>query len=1145
MTAHYKYSDPLERINNDDLPVFSDPSRKRSRKVSAFAGALFVFAVFWIMLLTLHLFKMEDIDFDRSRFSTADVEPLFATGDISSDVDAVVADNAYIDDLAKPNQALLPSCDGARGRGEALLPGARDIFAFLPFDPEWAYTSFEKNCTQIDVLVPEWYKLSETGGKILDIASHFQDAIRIQQLIAKNRDDFALMPSISLSELESFSKVVTLLGADTARQDVVDKLTSLAVTNDFDGICLDTTAFPLETSGVATKLMQQLKASFAKANLKTCSIVDVENEFWMEADLVAASDRMVVTMVRVPFAGSYPAPVAPQKWFEETADFVASVVPSEKLVFALGTGGFDWETAELEPDWTDYTSILSQVSLQDGQVRFFDTDLNSQAIYIDEDQNRHFSWFLDAATFHNQLRTLEKYGLAGVAVWSLGREDPGIWDVLALQGAPFPKLQERLEAVSVADNLRYFGKGTFFQLSSEAVTGRRSFPDYRGDRLIHAQEYSVLPKPVLIERFGEVQSNQISLTFDDGPDPVFTDQILDVLAAKGVKATFFVVGKSIAQAPDVLQRMVREGHTLGSHSFFHPKLENLPSSRVMLELNSVQRMVAGLTGRNMQLYRTPYGNSVGPVTADHANPIRIATSLGYAEMGADIVAYDWTKTTARAIVEQVRKAVHEEKNVVMLHDAGGNRKATVASLGMMIDEMRAEGLSFVSAPEILGLGPFDLMPLDNSFAAKMDGVSFKVLFSAKSIFVALFWTTVLLGIFRSISILVLALLRRPTAPTDPSYEPSVTVVVAAYNEAKVIETSLDTILASDYKNFHVLVIDDGSTDGTASIVRERFKDDHRVVVYSQENGGKWRALNSAYRFISTDLVVAIDADTMLHKDAIRRIVAPFRDPKVGAVAGNVKVGNRLNLLTRLQGLEYIVAQNLERRAFDKINGMLVVPGAIGAWRVAAVKQAGGYSGDTLAEDADLTVSIQRKGYNVRFVENAISVTEAPATLIPFLKQRLRWTLGMMQMGWKHRGCIAERRSCGIVSLNDLQIFGVLFALFAPIADIVLLTTIGVAVKEFLAGRPPLDESGSNILLAGYVILPLMDVLMAVVAVHLDRRSDDTESYWQLWVIPFQRVFYRQLLYFTVYRSVSRAITGRLAKWGKLTRMGTVKLNQRA
>ncbi|MGB3277893.1 MAG: hypothetical protein WBA92_01735, partial [Pseudorhodobacter sp.] len=463
MNAHYKYSEPKERIEGKDLPVFSDPSRSRSRKVTVLAGAVLVFVVFWIVALGLHILKVEGIEFDRSRFVTSDAAPLFAPDGISPDVDPMVADNAYTNDLAKPTQTLLPSCDGMRGRDEALLQGSRSIFAFLPVVPEWAYTSLEKNCAQIDVLVPAWYEVSETGAAVKDVASDFHDAGRIRKLITKNRDNFALMPSISLPGLDNFSKAIALLGTEALRQGVVDELTRLAIAKDFDGICFDTTEFSLDTSGVATKFMQQLKAAFAPANLKTCSIIDVENEFWLEADLIEASDRAVVTMVRQPFAGSSPAPVAPQQWFEETADFVASVVPSEKLVFALGTGGFDWETGAAEPIWTDYTSILSQVSLQDGHVRFFDADLNSQAIYIDEDQNRHFSWFVDAATFHNQLRTLERYGLAGVAVWTLGREDPGIWDVLALQGAPFPALQERLETVSVADDLRYFGKGTFFQ----------------------------------------------------------------------------------------------------------------------------------------------------------------------------------------------------------------------------------------------------------------------------------------------------------------------------------------------------------------------------------------------------------------------------------------------------------------------------------------------------------------------------------------------------------------------------------------------------------------------------------------------------------------------------------------------------------
>jgi cellulose synthase/poly-beta-1,6-N-acetylglucosamine synthase-like glycosyltransferase/peptidoglycan/xylan/chitin deacetylase (PgdA/CDA1 family) len=1140
---HHKGHERMGQVLTKRLPIFSDPMRTRSRRIKCFGAATFLIFLLWSVTFGMRIFNVENLEFDLFPLSTQSFEPLFAANAASPEIDGQSLDESYVIAPATQKNVKSSNCNGLRGRDDALTQGSRDTYAFLTPDPSWSYTSLEANCSQIDVLVPAWYEISGSKHSVLNIQSKFEHADRIRNLIKANRNDFALMPSISLPQLSSVVDVEALIGTAKLRKSLVDALLNIVIPNDFDGICLDMSAFPSETINLAADLMTSLKVAFIGTNIKTCSIMSFEAEFWMNTDITAASDRVVTTMVREPFSGSFPAPVAPQQWFVESAAFVASLVPSQKLVFALGTGGYDWISGQTEPVWTDYTTIISKISQHDGQVDFFETDLNSRAIHIDNKQHRHDTWLLDAASFHNQLRSLELYKLAGVAVWTLGREDPGIWDVLALQGETFATLKDRLGTVSIADNVRYLHKGTFFRLSSEAVTGRRSLEDYKGDGLIHSVVYTVLPKPILIERFGQPNGNELLLTLDDGPDPIFTEQVLDILKEKGVKATFFVVGQNILNASEVLKRILREGHIIGSHSFFHPHLEGQSPSRVRLELNSVQRIVAGVTGRRMVLYRTPFGRSKGPDTAEFVQPVRIASSLGYIEMGSDIVTYDWTDITPKEIVSRVRQDAQNGGRVVMLHDAGGDRSSTVQALGPMIDQMRADGYEFVTPAHLLGLDVSDLMPQDDSFEAQFDGFSFNLLFLSKSVFVSIFWLTVLLGILRSASIFVLALYRKPVAPLDPRYMPPVTVIVAAYNEATVIEDSITTILASDYSNLQVLVIDDGSSDGTAQVIRSAFRNDKRVKVYKQKNGGKWRALNTAYKYVTTDIVVAIDADTVLRKDAIRKLVAPFHDPKVGAVAGNVKVGNRLNILTRLQGLEYITAQNLERRAFDKINGMLVVPGAIGAWRVAAVREAGGYSGDTLAEDADLTVSIQRSGYSVRFVEDAISVTEAPATLLPFLKQRLRWTLGMMQICWKHRACITERRVIGLVSLTDLQIFGILFALLAPLADLVLITTIGVAISEFLAGRPPLDPNASYILIAGYVLLPLMDILLAITAVHLERRNDHSESYSLLCVIPFQRIFYRQLLYFTVYRSVIRALTGRLAKWGSLKRMGTVKMTE--
>ena len=1052
MTAHFKCSDsgkvgPVKR-----LPIFSDPTRTRSRRIKLFAGAAFGILIFWLIAFGFRIFKVDTIEFDLHSSPSQSFEPLFAKNTELSALNEQLLDVSYLSPTATRRQSTSPNCKGLRGRGDALKQGSRDTYAFLPIEPNWSYSLLAAHCSQIDVLVPAWYEISGTELRILDVEPEFVYGDRIRNLIESNRNDFALMPSISLPEFSDDNNVKTLIGTAGLRQSLVDEMVNIAVANDLDGVCLDTNGFSPETINLATDIMQRLKIAFDAVQLKTCSIMNFDSEFWMNDDLIAASNRAIVIMIREPFAGSLPAPVAPQQWFVESASFVASRVVSEKLVFALGTGGYDWESGQIEPVWTDYTTIISQAAQHDGRVHFFDIDLNSQATYIDSEQNRHVSWFLDSASFHNQLRALNGYALSGVAVWTVGREDPGVWDVLALQGDTFANLVARLGSVSVADDVRYFGEGPFYRLSSEAVTGHRRLADDQGDGLIHVQDYTVLPQPILLERFGKPDGNKISLTFDDGPDPVFTEQLLDILRDKGVKATFFVVGQKITQSPGVLQRIVREGHTVGSHSFSHPRLEAVSPGRVKLELNSVQRIVAGLTGRHIVLFRTPYGRSRGPETADFVQPIRIATSLGYVGMGSDIVTYDWTKISAEDITEFVRQGGQRGGSVVMMHDAGGDRSATVQALGPMIDQMRTEGYEFVSAADLLGLSNSDLMPLDDSIETQLDGYSVNFLLAARTAFVRIFWATVLLGLLRSATIFFLAIYRRPATPADLAYEPSVTVVVAAYNEATVIEDSITTILASDYKNLRVLVIDDGSNDGTAAVVRKAFKNERRVKLHSQPNGGKWRALNMAYRYVSTDIVVAIDADTVLRKDAIRKLVAPFSDTIVGAVAGNVKVGNRLNLLTRLQALEYITAQNMERRAFDSINGMLVVPGAIGAWRVSAVIEAGGYSGDTLAEDADLTVSIQRLGYKVRFVEDAFSVTEAPATLAPFLKQRLRWTLGMMQMGWKHRASFSEKRSIGLVSLPDLQIFGILFALFAPIADLVLITTVGVAISEFLAGQ---------------------------------------------------------------------------------------------
>ena len=246
----------------------------------------------------------------------------------------------------------------------------------------------------------------------------------------------------------------------------------------------------------------------------------------------------------------------------------------------------------------------------------------------------------------------------------------------------------------------------------------------------------------------------------------------------------------------------------------------------------------------------------------------------------------------------------------------------------------------------------------------------------------IFVAGILLVSGRALIIGLLALIEklRPAPLDHPEYQPEVSVLIPAYNEEAVIVDTVRAALASDYPNLEVLVVDDGSADRTAELVRANFGRDPRVRLLLQTNHGKPSALNHALSEAIGEIVVSIDADTIVDPDAIPRLVRHFADPSVGAVAGNVKVINRNRWLTRWQALEYITSQNLEKRAFDLLNCIPVVPGAVGAWRTDLLRSNGGFSGDTVAEDTDLTLTIRRNGWKILYDEDAIGRTEVPETV---------------------------------------------------------------------------------------------------------------------------------------------------------------------
>ncbi|REE95521.1 bifunctional polysaccharide deacetylase/glycosyltransferase family 2 protein [Thermomonospora umbrina] len=619
----------------------------------------------------------------------------------------------------------------------------------------------------------------------------------------------------------------------------------------------------------------------------------------------------------------------------------------------------------------------------------------------------------------------------------------------------------------------------------------------------------------------------IALTFDDGPDPRWTPQLLDVLARHHARATFFVVGAQVAQHPGLARRLAREGHEIGNHTYTHIDMSTSPDWRIRLELDLTQRALAGTVGVKTRLMRMPYTSTPGGLTGPQWTAAQRAGRHGYLVALTDRDTEDWARPSADEIVRRaVTSARPGEGAVVMLHDSGGDRAATVAAVDRILTTLSAEGYRFTTLSESVGL-PYSSVRA--STAERMVGTALVFAQRASGWLIAglatLFGLAGLLTLTRLGMLLSLARVhvRRVRAKEnvpDPD-PPRVSVVVPAYNEEMSIEATVRSILDSDHRApIEVIVVDDGSTDDTARIVAGLDLPGLRLL--RKTNGGKPSALNAGIARARADIIVLVDGDTVFQRDTVRTLVAPLTDPTVGAVSGNTKVANRGGLLGRWQHIEYVIGFNLDRRMFDVLECMPTIPGAIGAFRRESLASVGGVSDDTLAEDTDLTMAICRAGWRVVYEENALAWTEAPSSLRQLWRQRYRWCYGTLQAMWKHRGSIREGGRSGRFGrrcLTYLTLFQVALPLFAPAMD--LFTLYGLLFLD------PWWFAGSWAAFVG------LQTLAGAYALRLDG-----EPVRPLWALPIQQVIYRQLMYLVVIQSLVTAVLGARLRWHTIRRTGT-------
>jgi cellulose synthase/poly-beta-1,6-N-acetylglucosamine synthase-like glycosyltransferase/peptidoglycan/xylan/chitin deacetylase (PgdA/CDA1 family) len=623
---------------------------------------------------------------------------------------------------------------------------------------------------------------------------------------------------------------------------------------------------------------------------------------------------------------------------------------------------------------------------------------------------------------------------------------------------------------------------------------------------------------------------RVALTFDDGPDPRWTPQIAAVLRRWGVPATFFMVGEHVVRYPGLVATLQDDGFEIGDHTFNHVDLTTIPGWERRLQVSITDTAITGAAGVRPRFFRPPY--SGGPQSISRSQAAELASTLdpGHLVVLSNYDSEDWRRPGVPRIVSNATPP-GRRGGVLLFHDGGGDRSQTVAALRRLVPRLERRGFRFVSLSSLAGAPRREVQPP----ASGSEHLQGELLIGALTV---ARWTTDVL-LFLLIPIAALAVLRalavavcahhhareRRRRPAEP-FTPPVSVIVPAFNEAAGIARTVRSLAGGDYPAHEVVVVDDGSADGTAEIVESL--DLPGVRVLRQPNAGKAAALSAGLAIASGEVIVTVDADTVFEDQTMCRLVEPFADPAVGAVAGNTKVGNRRGLLGTWQHIDYVTGFNLDRRLYDVFRCMPTVPGAVGAFRRRAIDAGGGFSSATLAEDTDLTIAIGRAGWRVVYVEDARGWTEAPATLSDLWRQRYRWSYGTMQAVWKHRSALWRREpgKVGRRGLPYLVLFQIALPFLAPLIDASALYGI-----VFLDPLP---------VLAYWIAFNLLQLVLGAYAFRLDG-----ESPRPLWALPLQQFVYRQLMYLVVAQATISALRGVRLRWQHVERTGEIEVARTA
>ena len=1060
--------------------------------------------------------------------------------------------------------------------------GIRGAF-YVPWDAA-SFSSLREYARQIDLLYPEWLHVLTPDGHLQGVDSQSNKPFEVIQGGAVHPVDDKVMPFLKSEDTgtevlplvnnfdgTNWIDISGFLHDEDARAEFRREIAAFLASDTYRGLMVDFEDLPKKSQPDFTALLNELSADLHAQGMKLYVSVPAGNSDFNYRATANAADGVVVMNYDEHYAGTggTAGPVASQDWFTSNLTQIKKVVPLDKLICAIANYGYDWvqkpKRGKLPAGERDINRTVQEAWLdaRDSEADVvFDVDsLNPHVTYLDEHNLQHDIWFLDAVSALNQMRAARQLGVRTFALWRLGSEDRSLWKIW---DAPMdPDAPNRLTDVPPGQDVDMEGDGEILNVEATPGNGQRKIAMDASTKLISDETMDSLPEPYRVGRYG-ASPNQVAITFDDGPDPQWTPRILDILKREHATATFFLIGREAETFNSLTERVYREGHEIGNHTYTHPDISNLSNFFVELELNLTERLFASRLGIRTVLFRPPYSVDAEPDTEDQVRPLEISEKKGYLTIGDKNDPNDWRETPLHKTAEEIAASVISHLppcsdprycgNIILLHDGGGDRRETVRALPMIIEGIRAKGLQIVSVADLLHKTRAEIMPplsTAERWSAQLTGLGFWLFDAVQRFIVIVFFLGDLLMTGRLLFVGTFAIYdrvrqRNEIRPLERDFHRTrVAVLIPAYNEEKVIERTIRAALRSSYRNLRVIVIDDGSKDKTLEVARRCFPEEEtsgRLLILTKPNAGKAEALNFALRRLDPDeeIFVGIDADTVIARDAISLLVPHFRNPKVGALAGNAKVGNRVNLWTRWQALEYITSQNFERRALNTLGAVSVVPGAIGAWRVSAVRAAGGYHTDTVAEDADLTMALLRNGYRVEYEDRALAYTEAPVNARGLMRQRFRWSFGILQAVFKHRGVFARKGVLGWVALPNIVVFQILLPLVSPFIDIMFaLAAIWYFVQKHFHPEST-DPASFQRLVIFFGAFLIIDFITSAIAFALERSTPDTrEDSWLLSQVWLQRFAYRQLFSVVLFKTLKRAASGEPFAWDKLERTAAV------